>query len=479
MSGTGHTAPTQGSLALKQFAAERLAEHRHRRAAVQAQEAEAEERARARREKHGGRGAASRVREAVAARYEQSVSYHEFLAQESEKALERAQAEAEVAARNARAIADAQRQLLTELEQYRADAAPQPRLVERQVEAQRVETAQAAPGIQFANEPAGRPPAERKAEPFTPSFFEAEDLFTAAVPVEPPTLRVQLAGELAVPEPANARRVNSGGAADGFAPEAAEHELEALDAELAFRHSEAFDGHSLELTPIPGNLIEFPRLIVAPRKVRPRLAEGPLREEGEPEPQLRIFEVEAELVSSEPEVETSSTAEWHGMVLDEPVLRIEDPLADMAMMPAEVYIPVPVHAASLERRAMSMAVDGTLVALGFVAFATVFVKIAPQVLNGTKLATLGVTGAIALAAIFALYEMLFFSFSEATPGMRVARLALCTFTDDNPTRNAMRRRLGAMLLAAAPLGMGILWMAVDGERLAWHDRMSRVYPREY
>ena len=128
---------------------------------------------------------------------------------------------------------------------------------------------------------------------------------------------------------------------------------------------------------------------------------------------------------------------------------------------------------------MSMVVDGTLVALGLVAFATVFAKIAPGILTAVAPATLGVLAAVVLVGIFVLYQMLFFSLSDATPGMRVARLALCTFTDDNPTRSAMRRRVGMMLLAAAPAGMGVAWMAVDDERLAWHDRMSRMYPREY
>ena len=54
------------------------------------------------------------MREAVAARYESSVSYHEFLAQEAERALLQAQAEAEVAARSAQAVAAAQMKLLEE-----------------------------------------------------------------------------------------------------------------------------------------------------------------------------------------------------------------------------------------------------------------------------------------------------------------------------------------------------------------------------
>jgi hypothetical protein len=75
--------------------------------------------------------------------------------------------------------------------------------------------------------------------------------------------------------------------------------------------------------------------------------------------------------------------------------------------------------------------------------------------------------------------MLFFTVSESTPGMRYARIGLCTFGDSNPTRKAMRRRVWAMLMAASPLGLGVIWMALDGEGLGWHDRMTRMYPRAY
>jgi uncharacterized RDD family membrane protein YckC len=163
-------------------------------------------------------------------------------------------------------------------------------------------------------------------------------------------------------------------------------------------------------------------------------------------------------------------------MLDEPVLSMDDPLA---MLPAATQVAIPLQPAALERRMMSMLMDGGLVALGFVGFATVFARLAPRVLASMTLPHLGVAAAVALVAICALYQLLFFSFSEATPGMRVARVGLCTFADDNPSRKAMRLRLLLTLLAAAPLGLGILWMAVDGERLGWHDRMSRMYLREY
>jgi len=78
-----------------------------------------------------------------------------------------------------------------------------------------------------------------------------------------------------------------------------------------------------------------------------------------------------------------------------------------------------------------------------------------------------------------LYQGLFFTLSDATPGMRYARIALCTFSDENPSRSAMRRRILAMLLAAIPMGIGFLWACLDDDGLGWHDRMSRMYPRGY
>jgi uncharacterized RDD family membrane protein YckC len=63
--------------------------------------------------------------------------------------------------------------------------------------------------------------------------------------------------------------------------------------------------------------------------------------------------------------------------------------------------------------------------------------------------------------------------------MRCARIALCTFDDENPTRGAMRRRILAVLVSACPLGLGLLWAAFDEDRLAWHDRLTRTYQRTY
>jgi hypothetical protein len=63
--------------------------------------------------------------------------------------------------------------------------------------------------------------------------------------------------------------------------------------------------------------------------------------------------------------------------------------------------------------------------------------------------------------------------------MRCAKIALCTFEDENPGRKRLQHRVGALFLAALPLGLGFLWALLDDDRLGWHDRMTRTYQRSY
>ena len=96
---------------------------------------------------------------------------------------------------------------------------------------------------------------------------------------------------------------------------------------------------------------------------------------------------------------------------------------------------------------------------------------------------MGLPAALALAATGAAmylgYELLFFSLRGDTPGMRYARIGLCTFADENPTRAEMRRRILAQLVAVCPMGLGRLWALLDDDGLGWHDRISRMYQRAY
>jgi uncharacterized RDD family membrane protein YckC len=223
--------------------------------------------------------------------------------------------------------------------------------------------------------------------------------------------------------------------------------------------------------PLAVNLIDFPRELVAARKARPRLAEGPLRESSQTtgHDQLKIFEVAPESISQTVRVGAAG-GEWSPIRLD---MNPVSPFSGDLQSPTHE---VPLKAAPLEDRLMAGIFDLALVVAAFALFVLVFVACTAHPPTG-KPALL--SAGVVLGGFFLLYQYLFFKYAEGTPGMRYAKIALCTFDDENPTRKAMCRRVLFTLLAAAPLGLGFAWAWFDPDRLGWHDRLSRIYQRSY
>ena len=393
----------------------------------------------------------NRIAAAVAERYAQSQSYRDFLAAEAARAVEEANARAEIAARNAQAMAVAQQQLLAELEHWNdvpEEVGPSP-----------------------AHERSRPAPA-----PVVASSVAVETRSTAPSP-EPVvatiatglTVRLYEDVGLRQPERTTVRPAPSHDASE----EQDEEEGYVLDDEIAFRQTPVFEEPAGPPIPIPANLIEFPRQLVAPRKARPRLAEGPLREEADAAPasaQLRIFEVEASQIATSPNPGIEATLpEWSSIHLDAAPV-------EAAVEQEELHALLPLQTAPLSQRLMAAAVDACLLGAAFLAAITAF-ALRASVLPAAPVAATAAAGT--LLVLFVLYHMLFFTFSESTPGMRYARIGLCTFSDDNPTRSQMRRRTWAVLLSACPLGIGFLWAWLDDDHLGWHDRISRMYQRSY
>jgi uncharacterized RDD family membrane protein YckC len=216
--------------------------------------------------------------------------------------------------------------------------------------------------------------------------------------------------------------------------------------------------------PLAVNVIDFPRELVAARKLRPRLAEGPLREEKD---QLKIFEVAPESISQTVSV-GKVPANWSPIRLDnDPVdsPRRESPTTQ-----------TPLKTAPLEDRIMAGIFDLALIVAAFAVFVLVFVACTAHPPTG-KPAMLA--AGVVLAGFCVLYQYLFFKYADGTPGMHYAKIALCTFEDENPTRKAMCKRVWFLLLSVAPLGLGLAWALFDPDRLSWHDRLSRIYQRSY
>jgi uncharacterized RDD family membrane protein YckC len=414
--------------------------------------------------------AASRIAARVAERYSKAPSYREMLEQEAAEAP-------------ARLITPAPEPPTPQ--QHAPQPEPEPSLFE----------ASPAP----ATEPRARATRWAEFEPSpVPEFFSGP---TAAAP------QPQAAGEIAaqpdsspIPpapeaeEPAPTLFAEPEPIAETTPqPEPEEDTTLSLLAELASQPVEPTQ-------PLPARIIEFPRELVAPRKARPRHEHGPDYQAEEQQSQLRIFEaepvVDTTTAASDTQTEAatatevapaaeseiappSSAPDWNAIRLDEEPNTAHASFFDAIEVTPEassLLLDPPIYTANLEDRLMAAIVDICLVGTGFLTFVAVFAACTPHLPSG-KLALLGASGA--LLTFFVVYQYLFLNYAEATPGMRYARIALCTFDDENPTRQAMRARIGFLLLSALPLGLGFLWSIFDEDRLGWHDRITRTYQRSY
>ena len=553
-------APAATGEAMRRQAAERLAAHRNRRSQTQAAPAHSSAPLRS----LAAPSRSSRIAAAVAQRYANTPSYHAFLAAEAERATQQARAAAEIAERNAQAVARAQQELLVSLQQEALaqqahiqavqdqEIAEQAHYQQQEIREQSLRAQQSPAQIGSQNSlpqeltlsPEAQPsaasslPARSRFQP-TEAFRPALQTAPAHTKFQPPSAAAPAVTVRLYEDEASAAHVDlttplrPPSISQRNQPvDRSDAEARALDEEIAFRQSPVFEESVGPAMLLPANLIEFPRQLVAPRKARPRYAEGPLRDEevsGPGESQLRIFEVDPRQISTTPVVADSAfelaTQQWTSIWLDAdhttaPVddsafqpedsalsLR-EDDLQNDLFVPQQASVAPPLPGiASIQRRLMAASIDASLLAAGFLAFAATSVAVASrflpaapaqqsasfslsfshaaqfvsQIASQTGLQLSAILGASALifAALFLAYQTLFYSLSDATPGMRLVRIALCTFDDENPTRRARHRRIFAVLLSACPFGLGLLWAALDEDRLSWHDRISSTYQRSY
>ncbi len=384
----------------------------------------------------GNRAAEAAAR--VAARFANAPSYSEMLAEEARAAVRAA----EIASR---AALDAQAAAESVLAGIEASTAAEPPGWESR------EAAVLPAGLSMA------------------AYWEPEPVFR---PVE----RVR---------PVAAEAVRPISDAGGYDPEE-QIRWEGAEADLAEAAVAADEDPLAGVSPqtVHANLIEFPRELVATRKVRPRIFAGPYGESQEAGVQLSIFEVDpgaistvpaaAEAIVDAPAASAWTEPEWSGIELaplppeklaEEPeaAVEAEAPAAEAAL-----------ELAPMSRRLLAAVVDGALIAAAFVAAAFAAAANA-RALPGPREVELVAAGA--LLVIAALYEALFFTLARATPGMRYARIGLTTFRGERPTRAERSRRLAALLLSVLPLGLGLIWAVFDENRMSWHDRLSQTYLR--
>ena len=499
---------------------QRLAAHRNKRGGAQEDaRSQTPENPRA----TSTRAAAAAAR--VAARYAKAPSYNQLLAGEA-RAVARAAGVAAEAALNAQAAAEA---VLAGLESGHLSSEFDPAdSWGRETAPQAVNPSPSAPAA--APRWQDEPPAVA-AEPTTPARQEnpwagAQPRWEEALSVPSQAAEQDVWSEMRVHPAPSSYRTNQGHpGGQRYAHHADEGEL------FPDAHLDAGDPvGSATVEPVqhlPANLIEFPRELVATRKARPRLAEGPFYDPAQENPQLSIFEVDPQLLAPLVYMNAAPVAppEWASIELEHPaeeraytvaaspqqaypaqvyaakpampesyavasaveeapaedlVVRESAPAAQAWISRPEAVVSAPFSemlVAPVSDRLLAAVVDGALVTLAFVAAAVVVIASTAHPPTG-RIAL--VASGVALLLFGMLYQFLFLSYAEeGTPGMRYARIALCTFEDDNPSVAQMQKRIPAMLLAALPAGLGLIWAAFDSEHLGWHDRMTRTYQRKY
>jgi uncharacterized RDD family membrane protein YckC len=237
---------------------------------------------------------------------------------------------------------------------------------------------------------------------------------------------------------------------------------------------------------IPANLIEFPRELVATRKIRPRRAEGPYAASVAAQGQLSIFEVEQSAISTVPEgssvkaeagKHTWAGPEWMSIELDAEPLHEIGTLAEPPSRAwrAEPALPtVDLRVAPMNLRLMAAMVDFSLILAGFLTAVVVSAKNV-GVLPAVREMELGSVLALAVAGL--LYQALFLTFSRVTPGMKYAGLELCTFAGKKPDSGQRWTRAAASILSLLPMGLGVVAALLTEHNLCWHDRISKTYLR--
>ena len=231
--------------------------------------------------------------------------------------------------------------------------------------------------------------------------------------------------------------------------------------------------------PIHANLIQFPRELVATRRIRPRLAETPQNQTEDQFGQLSIFEVDPSSISIDPvastAVETAAPApSWSGPEWSSIELETGSEEAKEYHREPPASCGTRIDLAPLGLRMMAATIDLALI-LGMVCAGGL--GIAGHMVHppAMKAAELSATVSFLLVAVF--YHAFFLLTAMSTPGMMYARISLCTFDDEHPTRSQLRDRLGATLVSLLPVGLGMAWSIFDEDHLSWHDRLSRTYQR--
>ncbi len=204
-----------------------------------------------------------------------------------------------------------------------------------------------------------------------------------------------------------------------------------------------------------------PNVIVFPRPTRPTMV---VKEQM----QRSLLDELAETLHESPRILDAPEPEPHTVAPQMPAITLNESFAP-PIAASEFELPLVV--AGVSPRMYASVIDNAIVAVGVALFALVGSQIAGRVPDLRAL-----FGAIAFASLvfWTTYHVLLLTYAGGTPGMEMARLAMRDFEGQPLPRAARRGRALAMLVSAAPLGLGFWWAFFDEDTLCWHDRITQT-----
>ena len=123
------------------------------------------------------------------------------------------------------------------------------------------------------------------------------------------------------------------------------------------------------------------------------------------------------------------------------------------------------------RRFAANLLDGIILGMAYKLVHAVLLTIAS--LTGTVY--LGFSDWMLSTIIFWTYMIWFKSYRGATPGYSVFGIRIISINGTQVSIKQITIRVIASFFSAIPLGLGYIWIAVDANRQAWHDKIAGTY----
>lgn len=182
-----------------------------------------------------------------------------------------------------------------------------------------------------------------------------------------------------------------------------------------------------------------------------------------------------ERIAGAPEIRAAITAQSAGLITDVGIrlTKLTEALDDaVERVVAGRQADAETNQAGLATRLVAGAVDAGLLALAYSLASSVFASVIPFAFGGRLSLPVAIVLVVLGAGAAGGVLVAFWALAGQTPGMRFLSIRLTHAGSQEITVGCAVRRLFALVVSLVPAGLGMLAIARDPARRAWHDRIA-------